>query len=417
MHRVTKNFFPLTQSGVVLGVFLNTLLAITSENTAPSYGMRGDVLEAVHAVGLGVLLGLYGLAVLRLRHGWLLAPRHLWLSLALFAAPYALNFATQSTDIYNYIAYAEISQDTSPYLQGPASLGLEHPIVHGIWEKWRPFPSPYGPVWTLIGNAVGTLHASLATQLLLYKLFGAIIFGAIVGVLLRWSPKNTGILVALNPIFIIEFVGDAHNDGLFTFAVLLAVVSYARPLFAGASTGLSIVTKHLSLVLSPIFLALYLRARAFRKAGIYAASIISVVGLAYASIWQGRDTFTGVLAVLPDFYAVPLFFPQKIFYALLRDFNAELPLLVGLRSAAVVGLAIYLLIQFWIYWRVFRGRLSLHASTFMSFCALIFFGMQWVQPWYLTWPLVLTAFLQPKYATKAIAALTIIWFASKYTTF
>lgn len=409
--------FPLTRGGLILAVAAHAGFVLSAEYTAPSIGIPLILEHAVHVFFLMTLMVFYGLALRRLSQGRTLTIRQIVLTLAVCVTPYLLNYATQSADLYVYISYAEISQHVSPYLHGPAWLGSQHQILHGIWQAWLPYPAPYGPFWMLITEAIGRLHVSLVAQLLLFKLLGVSVLVALSAVILRWRPLSVATMLLLNPLLLVELVGDAHNDGVFILLVVLALLPATRPLISGVAFGLSIATKHVSLVLAPLVAASYIRAKQLRTLAVVAGTAAIALVATYATQWVGLRTFDGILSVSAHFYASPLFFPQKILYGIVRIANSSLSTLRGLQVAATLGLILFLLALAWIAYRLWRGRWDLPTAAFYALSALILFGLQWVQPWYYAWPLTLAVFLPGQQSRRAFAIITFVWFASMYTTF
>lgn len=222
-------------------------------------------------------------------------------------------------------------------------------------------------------------------------------------------------MVLLNPLFIIELIGDAHNDGLFALLILIAVIPHRQSITQGLSLGLSIATKHISLALAPLFLAVFAQQKAWKQMFVTGiTTCVAIVGT-YALLWVGPKTFDGLLVVGKHFYATPLFFPQKIIFSILRFINSSLSMNSALQMTTVVGMSFAVITIAWLTWRVWQGRLALPVAAFYALCAMIFLALQWVQPWYIVWPLALVPFLQPKHAYRAAMVLTLVWFVMLYT--
>ncbi len=407
--------FPLNRTGLVLAVCLHAGIALTAEQTGQWYGFSVDFREALQAGFLFCIVGLYALVLHRLQQGRTVPLRHIILAMVLSAAPYVLNFLTKSSDIFNYIAYAEISQHGSPYLQGAASLGPAHPIYHGVWDQWRPHPSPYGPVWMGIVVLVGKLHTTFVAQMAIFKAIGAFMLLSIATLLVRHRPLPLAAAVLFNPMVIIEFIGDGHNDSVFAFLLLLSVLYAVRPVLSGAAFGLSVATKHVSVFVSPLYVAWYLQQRKYRHALLGLASAGVAVGVMYAALWVGPKMFDGILLVGRQFYATPWFFPQKILFSIFRTLDLHLSIYQLLQLGVTIGTGIAVLCIGWLFWRVWKRHMELSHAVFYGLSAVIFFAMQWVQPWYLTWPLVLIPFLPTKHVYRYAMIITLAWFAMYYT--
>lgn len=412
-----RNIFPLTRLGLVLTIVLHAAAAITSEYTAMYFRLPKTIEQGGHAIILILLLIVYALAARRILQGQTLQPRHLVLVLLLSASPYLINYATQSSDLYAYIAYAEISHYSNPYLAGPVSLNGDNPILHGIWERWLPYPAPYGPLWMLLTKGIGALRASLVAQLLLFKILSAVAFAATIAILQRWRASVLTTVIILNPIFVIEYVGDGHNDSVFILFLVASLVTIGKPMLSGMWLALSMATKHVSLILSPLVLAAYIRMREYRQAAFLSSTMALTLVIIYKLFWVGMQTFDGVRSMGLYFFGVPLFFPQKIFIALLLRFQPTLTNLEAFRIAAILGVIIFVVILCILIWKVWRGKISLNLGVFLCLSAFILFGLQWVQPWYLTWLLVLAAFLTHKQGLRTMIIVSFIWFVCMYTTY
>ncbi len=415
--RLFKEPFPLTIGGLVLSVVLHAGTALTGENTAKYFGITGAFPEIIHALLVFLLICLYFFALIRLRSGYTLRLQHLLLVLVLSSAPYFINFATRSSDIFIYISYAEVSQHSSPYLQGADSLGPGNPIYYGVWKQWRPHPSPYGPVWMAVVILIGKLHASLVTQLLIFKILGAAALAIIASLLVRWRSLPAAAMVLLNPILIIDLVGDGHNDGLFAALILFSVISFRKSILSGISYGLSIATKHVSLFLAPILLAASIQQGKQRKTLFMVASSIIALLCSYGFMWAGPKMFNGLLVIGFQFFGTPIFFPQSIFFSVLRVVFPSLTVYTALQFASYIGLSFTVLCVGWISYRMWQKKIEVPTAVFYALCAVIFLSLQWVQPWYLLWPLVLTPFLGRKTAFRSLLILTLVWFAMFYTSY
>jgi hypothetical protein len=121
----------------------------------------------------------------------------------------------------------------------------------------------------------------------------------------RTAPRSqmTATLAYLwNPLVVVEFAGEGHNDAVMIAFVLLGFVAIAarRPAIAGVALLLGVLTKYLPLLFLPPQLAYAWRER--RSTARFAASLgmALVVGLGiavilYAPIWAGADSFKGLL--------------------------------------------------------------------------------------------------------------------------
>ena len=157
-----------------------------------------------------------------------------WLAPILVIAPIF------SRDVYAYVAQGEMaSHHISPYLYGPGVLGTGNPYTLLTDPVWRQSPSPYGPLFLQLDSWLvsATQHAELPTVILLRLLAVAGLLLACVGVALiarRYgrNPQRAVMLVALNPLLLLQVVGGAHNDALMAGLLVLGVAAavWNRPL-------------------------------------------------------------------------------------------------------------------------------------------------------------------------------------------
>jgi hypothetical protein len=229
-------------------------------NAARAVGCAGSALVAAGGLAAGALplpadpaharlglVGVYtGLALLLLGWWWYgrlaSTTRQTYVTLALWVAPLLLAPPMFSRDVYSYLAQGlMLDAGWDVYRHGPAALGgLVADQVPAIWQHT---PSPYGPVFLVVAQAVtSVVDTHLFAGVLAMRLI------AVAGLaLLAWSvpvlARAAGIapgpalwLAALNPLVLIHLVGGAHNDALMAglLAAGLAAAVRRRPLVATA---------------------------------------------------------------------------------------------------------------------------------------------------------------------------------------
>ena len=179
-------------------------------------------------VWLGVMRAIsqsQGVAVRKL--AWLLV---LW-SLPVLVAPPLF-----SHDIYSYAAQGEMmSRHISPYEYAPSTLGLgANPFTRLLDPFWVNSPSPYGPLFLEIAGVFTSLsaHNVLAEVALLRLLeFGGVILIAVfLPSLARSLGRDPALafgLAVLNPVTMFHLIGGAHNDALMV-GLLVAGLALAK---------------------------------------------------------------------------------------------------------------------------------------------------------------------------------------------
>lgn len=151
-----------------------------------------------------------------------------------------------SSDLFNYIFDARIITlyHSNPYIHKP----LDYPADEWIrFMRWVHRYSPYGPLWLLYTTIPSILGlGKFVLTLIMFKLSIGIFHvlnSYLIYRILTKTNKNIVLVgtafYALNPIFLIEGIANAHNDIVHTFFITLTVYFFARS--NKASTFMSII--------------------------------------------------------------------------------------------------------------------------------------------------------------------------------
>jgi hypothetical protein len=282
-----------------------------------------------------------------------------------------------SPDVYAYVGYARLAvvHHLNPYVATQKTLVALHDVT-APFLRW-PIASPYGPLWTLLCMAVEwpLRFAPPALAVIALKLIGAlaVLFLAEGGQrLAEHLAPGTGprvfLALALNPLLLVEGVGNAHNDIVMMAGVMWALVFAARGsfLWSFALVGVFAAVKFLPVLLAPWLLLVAARrqplATQLRLAVMGAALAVSPSLLGYAAFWHGAGTFTGLRSRWSTFDGGK---------------TASHPAIT-----ALVLVAAYVVLSIWIargdFGRVVRAWIVESLLVFL-FATGIWF------PWYLTW--------------------------------
>jgi alpha-1,6-mannosyltransferase len=205
----------------------------------PSASNPGDtfmLLPGVVAVYGGMILFIrvwFGLVQgLRQRPG---APiRALAGMLALWIVPLLMVAPLFSKDVFSYAAQGEMmSHHINPYKYGPGTIG-SGPYVTGVGPLWLNTPAPYGPFFLMLAGWAASLsgHNALITVLFirLMSVAGVVLIAYCIPKLARAYGRDPGKAFAvalLNPLTLLALVGGAHNDAIMV-GLLLAGVTAAK---------------------------------------------------------------------------------------------------------------------------------------------------------------------------------------------
>jgi hypothetical protein len=222
--------------------------------------------------------------------------------LALLAPP------ALSPDVYAYVGYARLAvvHHLDPYVETQLALVARHdPTAEFL--RW-PIASPYGPLWTLASMAIVFVlpKSSVLGPVLVFKLLGAASVLAIAEagrrLARRFSPGREELAfaaLALNPLFLLEGVANAHNDVVTMAFVAWALVAAvdARWTRAFLLLGIASSIKFVPLLLAPWVLLAELRAAPGRRVALTArafALTVAPVVICYAAFWRGVETLAGL---------------------------------------------------------------------------------------------------------------------------
>jgi hypothetical protein len=308
-----------------------------------------------------------------------------------------------SRDIYSYAAQGEMmSHHISPYHYGPNVLGSE-PYQSLVDPLWGNAPAPYGPLFLKVDGAITSVSSHhVLPDLLLLRLLALVGVGLIAVSIpklartLGRDPSEAFALAVLNPVTILHLVGGAHNDALMVGLLVAGITAgrLRRPVLGIVLCSLAAAVKAPA-ALGVVYVAwewmgpgltVRERIRPMLNAALIGGAVMGalslVTGLGFG--WIGNlaspgtvrswvAPATGVGMLLTDLlHAVHLGVPQHTILSMTR--------LLGMAVAA--GLGVWLLAR--------AERIGALRALGLTLLALVVLGPV-VQPWYLSWGLVLLA--------------------------
>jgi alpha-1,6-mannosyltransferase len=363
------------------------------------------MLPGVVAVYGGMILFVrvwYGLfQTLRARGGVPIRP--LAYMLALWILPLLVVAPLFSKDVFSYAAQGEMmSRHINPYHYGPVTLG-SGPYVSGVDPLWANTPAPYGPLFLMLAgwSASITFHHALLTIVLLrlQSVAGIALIAYCIPKLARSFGRDPGpafVLAVLNPLTLLALVGGAHNDAIMV-GLLLAGVTAARsfhPVWGVALCALAASIK-VPAAIGIVYIAWdwagpfadwRRRARMLVRAGLVTVAVMGALSLVSGLGW-------GWIANLGTPGTVRSWMAPATGFGLLISGSAHLVgIEVGLggvltltRAIGLIGAAV--IAVYCLHNRERIGMLGALGGTMMAFVLL---GPV-VQPWYLTWGIIIVA--------------------------
>ena len=324
----------------------------------------------------------------------------------LFGATLALAYPTTAIDLLIYAVRTRgwALYGLTPLATAPQNLAGD-PWV-GLAAEWADAPSPYGPVWE--GPSLLAFHlvgGDFLSHLFAIKMIAALAHlgcALLVGLILRRMKPEWALVgmaaFAWNPLALLEAVGNAHNDILMVFFLLLAVyfvVSDRRWLVIPALT-LSILTKFVTLMVLPFFLLYLVRQETTwrRRLVVAVGNLALAVGLGVAlmvPVWPGWENWA-----VRDLGGGAGKSPFALLVLILRPW---LTTNVAFDVSRYVLGGLFLLIYAWLAWRALTGPPTptnvVLIPTFWVFFWYLVLPNQQFHAWYLLWPLAMAVTLIP----------------------
>ncbi|HXH21192.1 MAG TPA: polyprenol phosphomannose-dependent alpha 1,6 mannosyltransferase MptB [Dehalococcoidia bacterium] len=278
-----------------------------------------------------------------------------------------------AADVFDYLMNGRVVSEygMNPYTHPPLEFAADpyYPPV-----GWKGLPAVYGPVWIAVMAALtevcgsNTLAALLATKALSVGAHWAAA-GTVYLLARRLTPGKelfAFVAHAWNPLAVIHFAVDGHNDSLLLLFLLAAVwlALDRRWEVAFPVLTLSVLVKFVPAVLFPLLL--WQARREPRAALTGLAASVLLAGMFFAPLWAGAATFDGVrdqasrstssLAAVADFY-LP--------YAWLR------PAAIAIFSLGFLA--------------VLRRRLDVVRGSYWILLLYLLVLSFWTKAWYFTW--------------------------------
>ncbi|WP_188404706.1 polyprenol phosphomannose-dependent alpha 1,6 mannosyltransferase MptB [Psychroflexus salis] len=370
-----------------------------------------------------LLLGLYSVLFLiltnLLKNADLNFKQLTYISIVFYAL-FLFSTPNLSQDFYRFIWDGRmLANGISPYLFTPNEILKQNPeiipqaqdLVNGMQNLNASHYSNYPPVsqWIYVLAAAiapkSILGATIVMRIILILAnVGILYFGKkILGHLNL--PLNNIFWFSLNPLIILELVGNLHYEGLMLLFLLAAIyfILKQKTRIAALFFGLSVATKLLPLVLLPIFYRFF--SQNHKPTSIFRnKNLLQFIQFTALSIFVFILSFWGLIEehFFKNFSSsIALWFGtfefNASFYYLFRWIGFQL---VGWNTIATLSKIGSVSIFIYILYLAFLKKTSSQKAIFQ----LLLFGVSFyflfsttVHPWYIATPLLLSVFTRFKF--------------------
>lgn len=323
--------------------------------------------------------------------------------LALWIVPLLMVAPLFSRDVFSYAAQGEMmSHHINPYNYGPGTIG-SGPYVTGVDGLWLNTPAPYGPFFLMLAGSAASLsgHNALVTVLLLrlMSVAGVALTAYCVPRLARAYGRDPGAaftLALLNPLTLLALIGGAHNDAVMV-GLLLAGITAAK--YRHPVLGIVLCTLATAIKVPAAIGIVYIawdwagpgvewrqRVRPLVKGGVISFAVMAVLSEVSGLGWgwvANLGTPDAVRSWMAPATAVGLVFSGTLHVLHIGvGLGGVLTITRLLGLMAATAIAGYCLLH-----KELLGTLTALGVTALAFVLL---GPV-VQPWYLTWGIILVA--------------------------
>lgn len=235
----------------------------------------GIIASIFGAIIFAVLLILSFLIYLKLiKHSNEFNMKKLFLSIALVGFVFLIALPNTSTDVFYYMGTGRVLEE---YGQNPYYYTIEEILIENSEDiilrnsgTWKSETSIYGPVWVIICFIFNKICFNSATLLLyIFKISALILHIANCFLIYKITKKKKFVvLYGFNPLVLIEFMINCHNDIYLLFFVLMAIYflkNRKNIWLTLMMLAISVGIKHLTLILVPIFVLYYLQDKKVEK--------------------------------------------------------------------------------------------------------------------------------------------------------
>jgi len=314
---------------------------------------------------------------------------------ALFAVTLTFVYPITATDLYSYIAQSQVwvHYHHNPIFTPPAQFA--HDPLMALSDGYQRYGSPYGPLGLMVDAIPSVLFGNrlLANLLTLKLMFSAMALGSayvayrVMRVVRPSLAVGAALLIAWNPLVLLEVSVNGHNDIAMLLLTLVALLAVTRNrlLLAPVLLALASMVKYASALLWPLLVLYGLRRqRSLEDRLIYAASAVAwsfaVIVVLYFPFWEGRPTLSNLLTQ-----------NQRHVNSFSSVLSSVLPGSFSLDQATIAGWVLFLALYSYLFWSCSVDLPHLLQGCFLALFGFLALAATNVEAWYLLWPAIVAA--------------------------
>ena len=369
------------------------------------------LISGIIVIGLLLIFGIVYVLTIKKEKKIFDNTKQVLIFIAIISFIFMLVLPFLSSDIYYYIgdSWLAAKYGENPYYTTVSQLqeqGINDEILNNT-GYWRNTTSVYGPLWNSIAKLlVSFSFGSVTIALFIFKIASYLIHVLNSYLIYKITKsKKYMLLYGLNPLVLIEFLSNVHNDIYLVLFILLAIYFLVRKkniYFTMVFLALSVSIKYSTVLLVPFILIYCFRDKTIPKKILYCMlsglSIIALVIVFYLPYYRDYTIFTNML-VQGDRYS------QSIMLYLMEKADANVFSLITSLRLPIFAITYINCLIILLFKRSLKVKEIMKSYNWIMLI-FIFLVLTNFQKWYILW-LLPTIIWQSKNMRKFIIYLTI----------
>ncbi len=365
-----------------------------------------EIIFLYYALILATLGFLYGYGIKLFKNN---PPKFksLFLLFSLFNFLFFFTQPTVSSDFFSYISQSRVFSvyGENPFFSSFAEFPQDD-FFSALKNSWSDEVTPYGPVFIYLMSVVTFLgkNSLLLTIFLTKSLFVLVNFGILFLLNKIFKDNFINFLYIFNPILLIEFGINMHNESILILFILIGLYFYFKKglknfLLASNFFLLAVFVKIYMIIFLPILGSfIFFHQKNARKKIILlflvGGSFFVLAVITYLPFFEGKETFRGIIAQSEKwnlFSCSPLIF-IGVMISYLRNSNPLENIHEITNNCRIFFVGTSLIFYVYVYAKLRKGKNLLKDDSLILCLTLIlswfyFTSFSWFMPWYLT-PLI-----------------------------